>query len=72
MRQRKGYWIGGTVVALIGVGLVRLLAPELAGLGSTITFATGHVLVIAGIGLLACATRRKPSEAFITLSKDAG
>ena len=72
MRQRKAYWIGGTLIALFGVALVRLAAPELAGVAGTIALAAGHFGVIAGIGLLALATRRKPSEAFITLSKDAG
>ncbi len=65
MRQRKAYWIGGAVAGFLGVALVRLAPPGMA-------VAAGYVLVTAGIGILAAATRRKPSEAFITVEKGAG
>ena len=71
IKKNKAYWIGGTITAFLGVGLVRLLAPELAGISSSATLAAGYTLVITGLTIIACATRRKSSEAFITIEKDA-
>ena len=71
IRQKKAYWIGGTITGLFGVGLVRLLAPELAGAQSVAAIIAGFTLVITGITILTCATRRKQPEAFITVGKDA-
>lgn len=67
--EKKFYWIGGSLVAFGGVALVRLLAPELIGLGRKIAMAAGYLLVIAGITIIAFATRRKDSEAFIVKKK---
>lgn len=67
--EKKFYWIGGSLVAFGGVALVRLLAPELIGLGRKIAMAAGYLLVIAGITIIAFATRRKDSEAFIVKEK---
>ncbi len=71
MKQKQVYWIGGTVTAFVGVGLVRLLAPEISGLAGSLAMASGYVLVVAGITLISCATRRKRSEAFITVERNA-
>lgn len=71
MKDRKAYWIGGTATAFVGVALVRLLSPELAGIHHWVAVATGYALVIAGITVLGCATRRKKSEAFIKVGTDA-
>ncbi len=71
MKEKKAYWIGGTATALVGVALVRLLAPQLAGLTGSATAAAGYILAVAGITIIACATRRGKSEAFITREKDA-
>lgn len=71
MKEKKAYWIGGTVTAFLGVALLRLLSPELAGVPGSIAAAAGYTLVIGGITIITCATRRKKSEAFITLEKDA-
>ena len=71
MREKKAYWIGGTATALLGVALVRLVAPEIAGLPGAAAAAAGYLLVTAGITIIACATRRRKSEAFITVEKDA-
>ncbi len=71
MRQKKAYWIGGTITGFAGIALVRLVAPELAGVAASFAVAAGFVLVVAGITIIACATRRKPSEAFITVETDA-
>jgi len=70
IKEKKAYWIGGTITASFGVGLVRLLSPKLAGVQSAVALIAGFTLVIAGIAIIACATRRKESEAFITMEKD--
>jgi hypothetical protein len=72
MKEKKAYWIGGTLTAFLGVALLRLLSPELAGAPASVAAAAGYVLVVAGITIIACATRRKRSEAFITVDKRAG
>jgi sulfite exporter TauE/SafE len=59
MREKKAYWIGGTLTALLGVGLVRLLAPALAGFAGSLATIAGYLLVIIGITIIARATRRK-------------
>lgn len=71
MTERKAYWIGGTITALLGVGLVRLLAPELVGAANSFALVAGYLLVIAGIIVIARATRRTGSEAFLTIEKEA-
>ena len=71
MRGKKAYWIGGTLAALLGVGFVRLLAPALAGVASSLVIVAGYLLVIIGIAIIALATRRKDSEAFLTIEKEA-
>lgn len=71
MKQKRAYWVGGTVIAVFGVALVRLLAPELSGFAGSLAMASGYVLVVAGITLISFATRRKRSEAFITIEKSA-
>jgi len=67
MKDKKAYWIGGTITGLLGIGLVRLLAPELDGVQGTVAVAAGYLLVIAGITIVARATGRKGSEPFITI-----
>jgi uncharacterized membrane protein len=69
--QRKGYWIGGTVTALLGVALVRLLSPAIAGPVSALASVVGYLLVIIGITVLALATRRPDSEPFVTVENEA-
>ena len=71
MKEKQGYWIGGTLTALIGVALVKLLAPELSGALATLALASGYILVVAGITIISFATRRKRSDAFITVAKNA-
>ena len=71
MKQKQAYWIGGAVTGFAGVALVRLVAPELAGTLSSFAMASGYVLVVAGITLISCATRRNSSDAFITIGNDA-
>ncbi len=72
MRKKQAYWIGGTVAGFVGVALVRLVAPEISGLAGSLAMASGYAMVVAGITLISCATRRKSSEAFITVEKSAG
>ena len=64
MRRRKAYWLGGTAVALAGVALARLVAPELAGTPGHVALGVGYLLVAAGLATLAAATRRKDTEVF--------
>lgn len=71
MGKKRAYWIGGTATASLGVALVRLLAPELSEMAGSLAMASGYALVVAGITLISCATRRKGSEAFITVENSA-
>ena len=71
MTEKMLYWIGGTLAGLLGVGLVRLLAPVLAGAASSLASATGYLLVIAGIMILARATRQKGLPVMLTMEKEA-
>ncbi len=71
MTTKRTYWIGGAATAFLGVALVRLAAPELSGLAGSIAMASGYVLVVAGITLISCATRRKGSEAFVPVERSA-
>ncbi len=71
MKQKQAYWFGGTVIAFLGVALVKLLSPELSGFAGSLAMASGYVMVVAGITLISCATRRKGAEAFITIEKSA-
>ena len=71
MRERRAYWIGGTFTALSGVALARLLAPEFEGGTASLVLVAGFVLVTIGLTILACATRRKKSETFLIVDKDA-
>lgn len=70
IRERKAFWIGGTLTGLLGVTLARLVAPELDGHLATAALAAGFTLVIAGIATIAFATRRKSSEAFVRVNTD--
>lgn len=71
MKEKRLYWIGGTVTAFLGVALVRLLSPALAGVPGSLASAAGYALVVLGITIIAFATRRTKSEAFITMETDA-
>lgn len=70
MKEKRAYWIGGTIAAFLGVALIRLLSPELAGVYGSVAAAAGYILVIAGVAIIACATKREDSEAFITMEKN--
>ena len=69
MSKKFAYWFGGAATAFLGVGVVKLVAPELSGTAVTLASASGYVMVVAGITLISFATRRKRSEAFITIEK---
>ena len=71
MNKKRAQWIGGTVTAFFGVGVVKLVAPELSGTASTLASASGYVLAVAGITVISFATSRKGAEAFVTIQKDA-
>jgi len=58
-KKRQWWWVIGTCIALSGVGLVRLLAPEYPPGNTRIAiFFVGYTLVIFGIFSLTLATRR--------------
>ena len=69
--RKEGLLDRGTLTALVGVRLVRLLAPALAGIASSLAIVAGYLLVIVGITVVALATRRTGSEAFVTIEKAA-
>ena len=69
MSKKFVYWFGGAATAFFGVAVVKLVAPELSGTAVTLASASGYVMVVAGITLISLATRRKRSEAFITIEK---
>ena len=69
MKDKKGYWIGGSVIAFSGVALVRLVAPELSGGWASLVLMIGITLVIAGITTITFGTKRKQSESFIQSDK---
>lgn len=71
MMERKAHWIGGTLTALIGVALVRLLAPALAGFAGSLANVVGYLLVIVGITIVARAARPQGSETFLTIEQEA-
>jgi uncharacterized membrane protein HdeD (DUF308 family) len=71
MMERKAHWIGGTVTALVGVGLVRLLAPALADFAGSLADVVGYLLVIVGITIVARAAKPRGSEAFRTVEQEA-
>lgn len=65
LREKKTYWIGGSIAAFSGVALVKLIAPALSGTWQQVLQVAGYVLVLAGFVIIACATRRREEEAFI-------
>jgi len=65
IREKKNHWIGGGIAAFSGVILVKLVAPDLSGSWQQALQVAGYVLVIAGLLIIACATRRQEEEAFI-------
>jgi hypothetical protein len=71
MMERKAHWIGGALTALVGVALVRLLAPALAGFAGSLAGVVGYLLVIVGITIVACAAKPQGSEAFVTIEQEA-
>ncbi|MBN1473461.1 MAG: hypothetical protein JW914_02495 [Syntrophaceae bacterium] len=57
MKEKKIFWINGTIVALTGVALARLLAPQLSGVFNKLTLVCGYLLALTGIIVLAYACR---------------
>ncbi len=59
IRAKKGYWLTGTVVALIGVAAVRLIAPELSGTAGKAVAVAGYLFSPAGIAVIAFGVKRR-------------
>jgi hypothetical protein len=53
----KKHWIIGTTIALSGVAVVRLLAPELFGVPNKIVIISGYILSLTGIIIIARAAK---------------
>ena len=71
MMERKAHWIGGTLTALAGVGLVRLLAPALAGPAHSFAVAVGYLLVIVGLTIVARAAKPRGAEDLVAIEQEA-
>lgn len=57
VEKEKVHWIIGTTVALSGVAVVRLLAPELFGVLNKIVIISGYILSLTGIIIIAHAAK---------------
>ncbi|HET6491224.1 MAG TPA: hypothetical protein VFG28_15815 [Syntrophales bacterium] len=58
MRERKLYWILGSMTSFSGVALVRLLAPRLSEGSYTAVALIGYALSFFGIFIIARAVRK--------------
>ena len=70
MRTNVSRWIGGTLAAFLGVGLVRLLAPAFTGFTGSLTAAAGYVLVVIGIMVIARAAKPNYSADRLATEKE--
>lgn len=59
IQAKKGYWLTGTAVALIGVAAVRLIAPELSGTAGKAVTVAGYIFSMAGIAVIALGVKRR-------------
>ncbi|OPY89816.1 MAG: hypothetical protein A4E72_00960 [Syntrophus sp. PtaU1.Bin208] len=60
-RKRQWWWVIGTCIALSGVALVRLLAPEYPpGVTRILINTCGYALVIVGLFSLSLAMQNNP------------
>lgn len=59
MSKERLHWIAGTLVALLGVGLVRLVAPRYSPANTSVAILLlGYTLVISGLLYLTFAARK--------------
>lgn len=65
IKEKKNYWIGGSLAAFSGVFLVKLVAPAMTGTWQQVLQVAGYLLVFAGITIISCATRRQKGEEFL-------
>jgi len=65
IKEKKIYWIGGSLAAFSGVFLVKIVAPAMTGTWQQALQAAGYLLVFAGITIISCATRRRKGEEFL-------
>lgn len=56
------YWISGIATSLLGVALVRLVAPQLAEKPAAILGAIGHIVALAGLVVIAIGVRQRVWE----------
>jgi hypothetical protein len=59
VRANAGPWIVGTLLALIGVALARLVAPTLAGHARLLATLGGQLLGLGGLFVICLGVRRR-------------
>ncbi|HOJ52552.1 MAG TPA: hypothetical protein PLT64_04630 [Syntrophales bacterium] len=57
--EHIGFWLGGTLVSLCGVYLVRVLSPTVAGVPAKWIALAGYFLALTGISLIISGIRKK-------------
>jgi hypothetical protein len=63
LKAARRYWIVGAVIALIGVLVARLVAPQFEARPRTIINAVGRLLGMAGMVVIAIGIGRRVSAA---------
>jgi len=61
-RGRLKFWIGGTLVALSGVAVVKGLAPFFSGYVQIAVMLAGYTLAILGLFIITLGTRRTGAD----------
>jgi|YelNatPaOPRAMG01_1025707.scaffolds.fasta_scaffold13998_3 hypothetical protein len=62
LRRDITYWIAGTIVSLVGVAIVKLMAPSIQGNLAKWLAALGYLLSLGGIGIIAMHIRKNRKE----------
>jgi len=58
-RQKRWYWLSGTLLAFLGVAIVRLWAGELPLTTGRWVRAAGVLMALGGVFVIMLGTRRK-------------
>lgn len=53
------YWVAGTLVALIGVALARVIGPRLEPSMQIVCTVAGQLLALAGLGIISVGVSRR-------------
>ncbi len=68
-RSKYVHWLPGILVALLGVGIARLLSPALPEAYQSAAFIIGTCIAIAGIFITAAASTRSKRNAKVDEQK---